>query len=517
MKKITFLAALIVSVVSFSQTPNSVVLDSGLSSNTSRVNNPVVAVQEIEIKDYNPSDYSVSSILSQGVASYPLVDGKPIVPNRGNCDSSNASNAFEDGRGCNAANGWTAANDIIVADGTDAVLNSITPNIFLGVGVTVASVDVVIYDDAGGLPGAVVETQLGVVPTSHTVVGNNFGLDINSVEIDLSPVTLVGATGSDTTYWVAIQVTTSDSTVAYWENSTASAEGAPLAFDDTTGWIVPDAAQDGVYTYNVDCAPIGGGGGNCDSSNASNAFENGRGCNAANGWTAANDIIVADGYDTELSSITPNIFLGVGVTVSSVNVVIYDDAGGLPGAVVDSQLGVVPASHTVLGNNFGFDINEVVINLSPVTLAGATGSDTTYWIAIQVTTSDSSVAYWEVSTITSVGEDLAFDDGTGWVIGAVGEDGVYTFTADCEEFLNVSDVAFQDFSMFPNPTVDVLNLESRNVIENVTIFNMLGQKVLSQGFDSTTVNLDVANLTTGSYIVNVTIDGVSANFNLLKK
>jgi hypothetical protein len=179
------------------------------------------------------------------------------------CDSDNASNAFENGRGTNAGNGWTTANDIIVTAGNDAMLNTIIPNIFMNPGATAASVDVVVYDDASGLPGAAIDTQLGVVPTSQTVIGNNFGFDVSEVTMDLAPVSLPGDAGSDTTYWIAIQVTTSDGGAAYWEVSTASSVGNPLAFNDGTGWTIPESTEDGVYTFMADCTPMGGGGGPC--------------------------------------------------------------------------------------------------------------------------------------------------------------------------------------------------------------------------------------------------------------
>ncbi|WP_131811144.1 proprotein convertase P-domain-containing protein, partial [Aequorivita soesokkakensis] len=175
------------------------------------------------------------------------------------CDQSNPENAFENGRGCSANNNWTAANDIIVATGNDMTLNGITPNIWMLPGVTAASVLVTIYDDAAGLPGTAINSET-VVPTSSTVLGSNFGYDISEVVMDLTPVSLPGDAGSDVTYWIAIQVTTSDNSVAFWSMTTASAVGNPLAFSDGTPFVIPDPTYDGVYVFSAFCEPIGGGG-----------------------------------------------------------------------------------------------------------------------------------------------------------------------------------------------------------------------------------------------------------------
>ncbi|MCH9660043.1 MAG: hypothetical protein K0U54_03940, partial [Bacteroidetes bacterium] len=409
---------------------------SNLKANSSE-SNPTYANQLTaeQAANFNQSPSNLGVIAN--VSSNPIFTGnqKVISPNTTDssfvpCNGENASNAFENGRGCSVNNNWTAANDLIVTAGNDAMLTSIVPNIFMSVGASATAVDVTIYEDAAGLPGTMVAQELGLVPSSSVVVGSNFGLDISAVTLDLTPVALAGDAAMDTNYWVAIQVTTSDGANAFWEDSTATAVGADLAFNDGTGWIIPGPGQDGVYTFVVDCTPMGGGVA-CDESNPSNAFENGRGCSVNNNWTAANDFTLLAGSDGMLTSIVPNIFMSVGATATTVDVTIYDDAGGLPGTMIDQQLAVVPTSQVVVGSNFGLDISAVTMDLTPVALAGDAAMDTQYWVAIQVTTSDGANAFWEDSTASAIGADLAFNDGTGWTIPAPGQDGVYTYVVDC--------------------------------------------------------------------------------------
>jgi hypothetical protein len=43
-------------------------------------------------------------------------------------------------------------------------------------GETIASIDVAYYEDASGLPGTQIGSEVGVVPSSQMVVGDNFVL-----------------------------------------------------------------------------------------------------------------------------------------------------------------------------------------------------------------------------------------------------------------------------------------------------------------------------------------------------
>ena len=70
--------------------------------------------------------------------------------------------------------------------------------------------------------------------------------------------------------------------------------------------------------------------------------------------------------------------------------------------------------------------------------------------------------------------------------------------------------------MYPNPTSSVFTIEANELIENVTLFNVLGQQVLAKTSNSTSVTLDVANLQTGVYVVKTMIGGVASTSRLVK-
>lgn len=56
-------------------------------------------------------------------------------------------------------------------------------------------------------------------------------------------------------------------------------------------------------------------------------------------------------------------------------------------------------------------------------------------------------------------------------------------------------------SLHPNPAKNEVNISAKNTIESVTIYNVLGKKVSSYTVNATSKNLDIANLSSGIYIL----------------
>jgi hypothetical protein len=357
----------------------------------------------------------------------------------GPCDLTSASNAFENGKSFTKNLGRITANDISVADGEDMLLESITFNAFIGgvgSGVNADNVDVFIYEDNGsGAPGTLVTSQTSLVPDSQVVVGNNFGFDAWSIELDIADVNLPGQVGAATTYWIGLSLEPTDGSNTFWEFSTAAVIGFGLSYDDGVAGFITEPTNEGVYTFAATCSPIGGGGNPCDLTSASNAFENGKSFTKNLGRITANDISVADGEDMLLESITFNAFIGgvgSGVNADNVDVFIYEDNGsGAPGTLVTSQTSLVPDSQVVVGNNFGFDAWSIELDIADVNLPGQVGAATTYWIGLSLEPTDGSNTFWEFSTAAVIGFGLSYDDGVAGFITEPTNEGVYTFAATC--------------------------------------------------------------------------------------
>ena len=83
--------------------------------------------------------------------------------------------------------------------------------------------------------------------------------------------------------------------------------------------------------------------------------------------------------------------------------------------------------------------------------------------------------------------------------------GNFTMAVTCEEALSTDDNVLEGFSFYPNPAQDMINLNARTAIENVAVFNLLGQKVLEQKVDGLSAyQLNVSTMSKGTYLMQVT-------------
>lgn len=183
------------------------------------------------------------------------------------------------------------------------------------------------------------------------------------------------------------------------------------------------------YTINV--TDGGGGGTACSQNNPSNNFENGFGTSKDGTQIIATDINVPADIDFTLNTITVNVWHLPGASVTSADISFYDNAGGLPGTTRSAYTAVVPTSQTFLGSNFGFDISEVVFDVTPELLEGQAGAAKVYWVSLYLDMS-SGTGYLGSTTVI-VGEDHAYsaDAGVTWNTNP-NWDSVYIFAGDCE-------------------------------------------------------------------------------------
>jgi len=83
--------------------------------------------------------------------------------------------------------------------------------------------------------------------------------------------------------------------------------------------------------------------------------------------------------------------------------------------------------------------------------------------------------------------------------------------------LGVSNNTLEGFTYYPNPTNGVLNLSSKDNIEMVTIYNLLGQTVLTDNVGATSATLDISGLSVGTYMMKATVNGQVGVYKILKK
>ncbi|GGB76063.1 hypothetical protein GCM10007424_15060 [Flavobacterium suaedae] len=108
------------------------------------------------------------------------------------------------------------------------------------------------------------------------------------------------------------------------------------------------------------------------------------------------------------------------------------------------------------------------------------------------------------------------DEATYYVTQTIGECTSEALAVTVNQVANTDVFGKNNFTYYPNPVTDVFTLSAQEEIKKVTIFNMLGQEVYTNGFQSNTVELDLSQLSAGSYFVNVSTANASKVVKILK-
>lgn len=83
--------------------------------------------------------------------------------------------------------------------------------------------------------------------------------------------------------------------------------------------------------------------------------------------------------------------------------------------------------------------------------------------------------------------------------------------------LGVSQFNTLNVKMYPNPTSNIFTIEAQATIDNVAVYNVLGQEVLVKNPNATTVQIDISDLQKGVYIVKTIIEGNQSSSRIIKK
>jgi hypothetical protein len=73
------------------------------------------------------------------------------------------------------------------------------------------------------------------------------------------------------------------------------------------------------------------------------------------------------------------------------------------------------------------------------------------------------------------------------------------------------------FTYYPNPVKDVLNLSYSKNITNVAVYNLLGQQIIVKTVNGNQSQIDMSNLSNGTYMVKVTADNKVKTIKVMKQ
>ena len=102
-----------------------------------------------------------------------------------------------------------------------------------------------------------------------------------------------------------------------------------------------------------------------------------------------------------------------------------------------------------------------------------------------------------------------------------GVNGVPCFNAQSvtcvAELLDVKSFSREALNYFPNPVQDLLFIDSESVIKTVSVFDLLGQKMIETTTNETKLEINLAAFRSGIYRVTVTSDNERTTFRIIKE
>src|SRR5690606_6989315 len=83
-------------------------------------------------------------------------------------------------------------------------------------------------------------------------------------------------------------------------------------------------------------------------------------------------------------------------------------------------------------------------------------------------------------------------------------------------YLGLDELDMASLKIYPNPTYDFINISYKEMIDSVEIYNMLGQRVLYKNIEDTDTKIDLQSLSSGTYMVKITVGKVDQLVKIIK-
>lgn len=104
-------------------------------------------------------------------------------------------------------------------------------------------------------------------------------------------------------------------------------------------------------------------------------------------------------------------------------------------------------------------------------------------------------------------------DGSKVAVGSIGNNTVRVFE---NTSLSTSDFDSDSFSFYPNPTNNSVNFSSTTAIKNITLYNLIGQEVISKQVNAENFSLDISYLSSGTYIAKLNTNEKSKSVKIIR-
>jgi hypothetical protein len=87
---------------------------------------------------------------------------------------------------------------------------------------------------------------------------------------------------------------------------------------------------------------------------------------------------------------------------------------------------------------------------------------------------------------------------------------------DAGNLLGGNDLGVAEFTVYPNPVKDVLNIQTVSTVDAVTVYDVLGKVVLQAQPDAVSPSINMSALSSGAYLVQVTIGNAVKTVKVIK-
>lgn len=436
-------------------------------------------------------------------------------------DCSYGTVSEQTGNGGNISTGgdneYTSASDFDIPFGTVFTANQVKFNLLKGTA-DLNYVNLAFLQSFEGMPGETIDSFDNLIPVSQELVYETEieGLDVYQITTDL-PSTVEFPAGK---YYLQLSANPADENGAWWEIT--SQEVTTVGRFDITKfgnepWFGGFSYYDNVFEILGTCTETGEEqpdyGNVCNQGNESNDYETG--LNLAGGFLT-DDFIVAENTTFYLTQFKIST-LQIG-NIQNANIIIRKSENDQPGEVIYSEEHKGPKTENYYGYHHfdGFPLDVVAVDLEFDFDEAIELESGKYFIEVQATPFPfGDFLAWEATSLSGIGGSAFYSgDGENWTE-AEGLNLIFNVSGFCKENLGVNDLDDADFSFYPNPVKDELNISTKNEVKNISVYNLSGQLVMNSKSNSKKLNTN--SLSSGVYIVKVKFtNGKNETFKILK-
>lgn len=102
-----------------------------------------------------------------------------------------------------------------------------------------------------------------------------------------------------------------------------------------------------------------------------------------------------------------------------------------------------------------------------------------------------------------------------WLLGQGDVANTYGKCGSC--IVGIDETSFENLMVYPNPSSAIFTVSNNTQIEKVTLYSIIGEKVLEKSIQSMTSTLDLSAMASGIYHLNIQVGGETKTIQLIKE